>query len=54
LDEAQRIGREMEALWLVGPAGGGGATWSSREVIAVASTLLPRDRVRPSVHLESV
>ena len=47
LRDAQRIGRETEAIWLNGPAGGGGATWSAREVIAAASVLLPRDAVRP-------
>jgi hypothetical protein len=35
-----------------GPAGGGGATWSSRDVIAAAAALVPRDLVRPSVHFE--
>jgi hypothetical protein len=43
--EAARIGREVEALYTNGPAGGGGATQSVREVIAVASLFLPRDAV---------
>ncbi|WP_270935167.1 acyclic terpene utilization AtuA family protein [Falsiroseomonas oryzae] len=46
LRAAQRIGREVEALWLNGPSGGGGATWSAREVIAAASVLLPRSRIQ--------
>lgn len=50
LRDAEQIGREVETLWIHGPAGGGGATWSSREVIAAASTLLPRDLVKTSVH----
>jgi hypothetical protein len=50
LRDAQQIGREVEAAWINGPAGGGGASWSAREVIAAASTLIPRDQVRPSVH----
>lgn len=50
LRDAQQIGREIEAAWINGPAGGGGATWSAREVIAAASTLIPRENVRPSVH----
>jgi len=50
LRDAQQIGREVEAAWINGPAGGGGATWSAREVIAAASTLIPRESVRPSVH----
>jgi hypothetical protein len=48
LRDAQRIGREVEAIWLNGPAGGGGATATAREVIAAASVLVPRDIVRPS------
>jgi hypothetical protein len=52
LRDAQRIGREIESVWINGPAGGGGATWSAREVIAAASTLLPRELVRTSVHFE--
>lgn len=52
LRDARRIGREVEAIWVNGPAGGGGATWSAREVIAVASALLPRERVRTSVGFE--
>jgi hypothetical protein len=47
LRDAQRIGRETEAIWLNGPAGGGGASWSAREVIAAASVLLPREAVQP-------
>ena len=54
LREAEQIGREIEAIWLNGPAGGGGATWAAREVIAAASTLLPRGRVRPSFKMETV
>ena len=52
LHDAQKIGREVEAIWTNGPAGGGGATWSAREVVAVASALLPRGLVRPSVGFE--
>jgi hypothetical protein len=51
--DAQRIGREVEAVWINGPAGGGGVTSSTREVIAAASTLLPRNLVKPSVHFET-
>ncbi len=50
LKDAQRIGREIEAVWINGPAGGGGAAWSAREVIAAASALIPRERVKPTVH----
>ncbi|MCS6854732.1 MAG: DUF1446 domain-containing protein [Elioraea sp.] len=46
---ARAIGHEIEALWLNGPAGGGGASWSAREGLAVASVLIPRDLVCPTV-----
>jgi hypothetical protein len=49
--EAERIGQEVEALYLNGPAAGGGVTASVREVLAVASCLVPREAVRPQVHM---
>lgn len=49
LREAVRIGNEVETLYTNGPAGGGGATKSAREVIAVASVLLPRAQATPSI-----
>ncbi len=50
--EAIRIGNEVEALYTNGPAGGGGAWKSARQVVAVVSTLIPRDRVTPTVSYE--
>jgi hypothetical protein len=47
--EATRIGNEVEALYTNGPAGGGGATKQVREVIAVASTFVPREQVVTAV-----
>jgi hypothetical protein len=47
--EAVRIGNEVETLYTNGPAGGGGAWKSAREVVAVASVLLPRALVEPTV-----
>ncbi|MCL4697674.1 MAG: acyclic terpene utilization AtuA family protein [Burkholderiaceae bacterium] len=47
--EAERIGQEVEALYLNGPAAGGGVTQGVREVLAVASCLVPREMVRPAV-----
>src|SRR5450830_1602266 len=52
LREAVRIGNEVETLYTCGPAGGGGATKSAREVIAVLSALLPRELVAPTIHFE--
>jgi hypothetical protein len=48
LAQAVRIGNEVETLYTNGPAGGGGATKSVREVIAVQSILLPRGHVTPT------
>jgi len=50
-EQAQRVGQEVEALYLNGPAGGGGVTQSVREVIAAASALVPRDAARTAVHI---
>ena len=52
LRDALRIGNEVETLWLNGPAGGGGAWKSAREVIAVVSTLIARSEIRTSVTYE--
>lgn len=49
LEEAVLVGNEVETLYTNGPAGGGGASKSAREVIAVASILVPPDLVSPSV-----
>jgi hypothetical protein len=52
LKDAIRIGDEVETLWLNGPAGGGGAWKSARQVIAVVSTLFPRSEVKTSMTYE--
>jgi hypothetical protein len=49
LREAVRIGNEVETLYTNGPAGGGGAFKSARDVVAVASVLLPRELAAPQV-----
>jgi len=49
LGEAVRIGNEVETLYTNGPAAGGGVVKSARDVVAVASVLLPREHVRPQV-----
>jgi hypothetical protein len=51
LAEAVRIGNEVETLYTNGPAGGGGAVKSAREIVAVVSVLLPADLVAPSVQI---
>ena len=49
--QAERVGQEVEALYLNGPAAGGGVTQSVREVVAVASTLIPRAAVQTRVEV---
>jgi hypothetical protein len=49
LREAVRIGNEVETLYTNGPAGGGGAFKSARDVVGVASVLLPRELAQPVV-----
>jgi hypothetical protein len=49
LREAVRIGNEVETLYTNGPAAGGGAFKSARDVVAVASVLLPRELAKPRV-----
>jgi hypothetical protein len=51
LAEAKRIGEEVETLYTNGPAGGGGAWKSAREVIAVASALISDTLVKPEIRM---
>jgi Acyclic terpene utilisation family protein AtuA len=44
--DAECVAQEVEALYLNGPAAGGGVVLSVREVLAVESVLLPREAVR--------
>lgn len=48
---AERVGAEVEALWINGPAGGGGVRRYAQERIGVVSLLLDRSKVRPRVTL---
>ena len=52
--EAVRIGNEVETLYTNGPAGGGGAWKSAREVVAMVSVLIPAEWVKPTVHFEVI
>lgn len=49
---AQTIGEEVEGLYLAGPAGGGGVTKSIREVLAIASTLMPAAKVATNFEIK--
>lgn len=41
LEMAKEVGREVEALYTNGPMGGGGATFSTRDIVSIASILIP-------------
>ncbi len=49
---AEELMREVESLYVNGPAGGGGITTSLRESIAIYPALLSRDRVTTTVSVE--
>jgi len=52
LAAAHAVANEVESLYTNGPAGGGGATKSAREVLSLLSTYIPRELVRCEVRLE--
>ena len=52
--EAVRIGNEVETLYTNGPAGGGGAWKSAREVVAMVSVIVPDSVVNYSVQYEVI
>jgi hypothetical protein len=52
--EAERIGREVEALYTSGPAGGGGASRTVREVIAIGTAFIPRAAVVTRNYFEEI
>jgi hypothetical protein len=49
MKEAVRVGNEVETLYTNGPAGGGGAWKSARQVVAMGSALIARDLVKHNV-----
>ncbi|MCL2430572.1 MAG: DUF1446 domain-containing protein [Alphaproteobacteria bacterium] len=51
LAEAARIGEEVETLYTNGPAGGGGAAKTAREVLAIASALVPEAMVQTQIRM---
>jgi hypothetical protein len=50
MSEAAKIGNEVETLYTNGPAGGGGAWKSAREVVAIASAFIDEEFVMPEAH----
>lgn len=53
-ETAERIGREVEALYLNGPAGGGGVRRYVRGTVGVLSVFIPESRVCPHVEILEV
>jgi hypothetical protein len=53
-DMAEKIGEEVEALYTNGPAGGGGARKYLNEVVGIVSAMVPRETVKPVVHVMEV
>jgi hypothetical protein len=51
IHDAERIGEEVENLYLNGPAGPGGARKYVRPVIGILSTSIPRDMVKTSMDI---
>lgn len=51
-EEAEIIGREVEALYVNGPAGGGGVRSSVESVLSIASVLIDEKDVHPAVSFE--
>jgi hypothetical protein len=50
--DAKSLAGEVESLYLNGPAGGCGITFSMRENIAIASALIARELVTPTLCIE--
>ena len=50
LDDAILVGNEVEAMYLNGPAGGGGARSWAKEIIGVVSVLIPEHLARTAIH----
>lgn len=53
-EEAQKVAREVEALYTNGPAAGGGATNSVKEIVAIASIFVPREDINVEIVYEEV
>ena len=50
-DHAYHVGREVEALYLNGPAGGGGVRVTVTDVVGIVSTLIDRTEVTPHTEI---
>ena len=52
--DAVKVANELEALYTNGPAGGGGATKSVKEIVSIASIFVPREVIKMHVKYEEV
>ena len=48
---AERICREVESLYLNGPSGGGGVVTNFKKIIAVASTIIPKQLIDTKIEI---
>lgn len=53
-EQAEMIGREVEALYTNGPAGGGGARAYTHKVVAIASILVPEPDARYQITWQEI
>lgn len=53
-EDAEVIGNEVEALYTNGPAGGGGARKYVKEIVSIASILIPEEDIKISIQYEEV
>jgi hypothetical protein len=54
LADAQRIGEEVESLYLNGPAAGGGVTRSARQIVGIVSGLIDETLITPTLTMLEV
>ena len=52
--EAKKIGDEVESLYTNGPAGGGGVTKMFKDILAITSTAIPREKENTRVYLREI
>lgn len=52
LRQASLVPREVESLYTNGPAGGGGVSGWTNETVAILSTLIPRNLVKPEIQYQ--
>lgn len=48
-EEAKLVGNEVEALYTNGPSGGGGAVKTIKDIVSIASILIPNDHFHITV-----